>query len=293
MSAFLAYPAWVRIFIDTDCGVDDALALAVLVSRPEVEIIGVTTTSGNTSAVQAARNVADVLAVMRHHIPVIAGPVPGPTFTPRLVHGPDGLGGHGSRPDRPGDPHAASKAILEFCESAGSEDVLLCLGPMTNLAAAKPQSSPRIVAVGGAGIVGESDPGRDPNSEVDIAASTWVVENLGVDWVTINAGEHIWLRESEFGSTTASGRFQRSIHEAYGWHCAQRAGRQVWSPSAYDTIAALAAVGSELGKWEWVTPTFVGSSMWGTPGGDHRMLTVPADESCAGVVRSAVSKALA
>jgi purine nucleosidase len=293
VSEFLAYPAWVRIFIDTDCGVDDALALAVLVSRPEFEIIGVTTTSGNTSAVQAARNVSDVLAVMRHHIPVIAGPEPDPSFKPRLVHGPDGLGGHGSPPLRAGDPHAASRAIREFCDSAGSEDVLLCLGPMTNLAAAQPQSNPRIVAVGGAGIVGERDPGRDPNSEVDISSTKWVIDNLAVEWVTINAGENLWLGESEFRSSTAIGRFLRAIHESYGWHCAERAGRQVWSPSAYDTVAALAAAGSEVGRWEWVSPTMVGASLWGTPGGDHRMLTVPADETCAGVVRSAVSKALA
>lgn len=291
MSAFLAYPAWVRIFIDTDCGVDDALALAVLVSRPEVEVVGVTTTSGNTSAVQAARNVSDVLAVMRHHIPVIVGPDPGPSFSPRLVHGTDGLGGHGSPPVRAGDSHAASRAIREFCESAAAEDVLLCLGPMTNLAAATPRTSPRIVAVGGAGIVGEPDPGRDPNSEVDIASTTWVIDNLGVDWVTINAGENVWLGESEFRSNTAIGRFLRAIHEPYGWHCAERAGRQVWSPSAYDTVAALAAAGSEVGPWEWVSPTVVGASLWGTLGGGHRMLT-PAGDSRAGVVRSAVRRAL-
>lgn len=280
-----------RIFIDTDCGVDDALALAVLIRYYGIDIAGITSTSGNTSARQAASNVGVVLKAMGHHIPVIAGPDPGSSFTPREVHGPDGLGGYAAAPVAPSAATAAG-AVRAFCEAADERDVLLCLGPLTNLASARPASTPRIVAVGGAGVAGEPDPGRDPNSGVDIASTTWVANNLSVDWVTINAGEHIWLRDADFRSTSSTGRFLRAIHESYGWSCASRAVRAEWSPSAYDSLAAVAAV-EDAADWEPVSAVVADGALWGEPGGEHRMLGANAGAALLESVRSAVVRAVA
>lgn len=280
-----------RIFIDTDCGVDDALALAALISWSGVEVAGITSTSGNTSAPQAASNVEVLLEVMGNHTPVISGPDPGSLFSPRDVHGSDGLGGYGSAPVEPTGLGAAD-AVREFCEAAGGSDLLLCLGPLTNLAEAGPTSCPRIVAVGGAGILGESDPCRDPNSQMDIAATTWVANNLSVDWVTINAGARVWLRESDFRSVTPTGRFLRAIHESYGWRCASQARRSTWSPSAYDTLAAVAATSPQVSGWEQVSAVVDGASLWGAPGGRHRMLSAESGAALVGQVRSAVAQAV-
>lgn len=280
-----------RMFIDTDCGVDDALALAVIHSLSGVEVVGITSTSGNTSARQAASNAETVLEVMGNHIPVVSGPDPSKSFAPREAHGPDGLGGYGTAPVEPNCSNAAT-ALRTFCEEAGGHDVLLCLGPLTNLASAKPALGPRIVAVGGAGIVGEPDPGRDPNSQVDIAATTWVANNLSVDWVTINAGERVWLQESDFRSASPAGRFLRTVHESYGWHCAARAGRTTWSPAAYDTLAAVVATDPRIAGWEPVSASIDQTSLWGSSGGEHRMLSEAVGAALIGRVRSAVTQAV-
>ena len=52
-----------RLIADVDTGIDDALALVLLAARPDVDLVGVSTTTGNTTAARAARNSAAVLAL--------------------------------------------------------------------------------------------------------------------------------------------------------------------------------------------------------------------------------------
>ena len=60
--------------LDCDTGVDDALALFHLLSDPEVDLVGVSTVSGNTSAAQAAENTLRLLALAgRSDVPVAVG----------------------------------------------------------------------------------------------------------------------------------------------------------------------------------------------------------------------------
>src|SRR6266508_596023 len=63
-----------RVWIDTDCGCDDAAALAYLLYHPAVEIVGISTTFGNTSADNVTRNVLTLLDLAgRQGIPVARG----------------------------------------------------------------------------------------------------------------------------------------------------------------------------------------------------------------------------
>jgi purine nucleosidase len=66
--------AKIKVIFDTDIGddVDDAFALALLVSRPEVNILGVTTAWGDTAL--RARLTARFLASGYGNIPIYAGP---------------------------------------------------------------------------------------------------------------------------------------------------------------------------------------------------------------------------
>ena len=50
-----------KFWIDTDCGVDDAHAIFIALAHPDVEVVGISTVAGNTSAAQAAKNVLRVL----------------------------------------------------------------------------------------------------------------------------------------------------------------------------------------------------------------------------------------
>lgn len=151
-----------RIIADVDTGIDDALALLHLAARPDVELVGVSTTTGNTTAPLAARNSAAVLALAgRPEVPVWVGEgrplVVAPATTPQ-THGAHGLG-HAALPagipePRGGDP--ITELWLPELRAHPGRTRLLVTGPMTNLALALraeprlPELAERIVIMGGA-----------------------------------------------------------------------------------------------------------------------------------------------
>lgn len=131
----------VRLVADVDTGIDDALALLWLASlhRRGALDLHVTTVAGNTTAVAAARNSAEVLRVAgAPGVPVTVGacvPRVLPLTTTPETHGPEGLGHR--VPDRPvgevpaGEGTAA--AAVAAWEAAAPERILVA-GPATNLA---------------------------------------------------------------------------------------------------------------------------------------------------------------
>ena len=52
-----------KIIIDTDAGIDDAQAIFMALSRPDVEVVAITTVTGNVNAHQVCLNVARALKV--------------------------------------------------------------------------------------------------------------------------------------------------------------------------------------------------------------------------------------
>lgn len=88
----------IPVLIDCDPGIDDTLALlylAALHHTGEIELVGVTTTAGNTTATQAAGNARWVLELLDVPVPVLPGrPAPAevPLVTTPETHGPTGLG---------------------------------------------------------------------------------------------------------------------------------------------------------------------------------------------------------
>ncbi len=128
----------IPIIVDTDIGVDDAAALAYLLSQPEANILGITTVAGNTSVENAANNALILLdAAQRTNIPVVVGAAT-PLVVPAshqgiFVHGPDGLWGLGYQ--HPHDLSGLSHDATGFlCANAQANVTLLALGPLTNLA---------------------------------------------------------------------------------------------------------------------------------------------------------------
>ena len=62
-----------KMIIDTDPGVDDALAIALACIMDEIELIGLTTVFGNTYVEQSARNARYILDMLNHKAPVAKG----------------------------------------------------------------------------------------------------------------------------------------------------------------------------------------------------------------------------
>ena len=90
-------PPAIKIVIDADTGVDDAAAIAYLLSNPsKVNILGITAVAGNTTVENAANNDLILLdTAQRTDIPVVVGAA-GPlvlaaSHQGMFVHGPDGF----------------------------------------------------------------------------------------------------------------------------------------------------------------------------------------------------------
>lgn len=87
-----------KVLIDTDCGVDDAIAIMIALASPaEVSVLGITTVSGNVPLANVMDNVLRLLSFLgRTEIPVFRGasrPLVEPRHHAPDVHGANGLGG--------------------------------------------------------------------------------------------------------------------------------------------------------------------------------------------------------
>ncbi len=141
-----------RVIIDTDPGIDDALALILAFASPELSVEAITTVAGNVEVEQAARNACAILDLIDPHPrpPVAVGaghPLRKGLHTDLHYHGEDGLGELARFKDREGRPRYpepqrrlapqdAPALIADLISSAPGEIVLICIGPLTNLALA-------------------------------------------------------------------------------------------------------------------------------------------------------------
>lgn len=147
-----------KVIIDCDPGIDDSLALILALNSPELEIVGITTVSGNVKADQGAKNALKVLKLMnREDIPVYIGeevPLERELITAQDTHGEDGLGETNYEEAAVAINYGGVDFILD---NAGKGDIsIIALGPLTNLAKAIEKDEERfnmineIVSMGGA-----------------------------------------------------------------------------------------------------------------------------------------------
>jgi purine nucleosidase len=131
----------VKLIVDVDTGIDDALALLYVLASPEAELLAVTCTSGNVEAGQVAENTIALLDMCgRSDIEVAVGrgvPLVRPLMTAPETHGPKGIGyATLSAPARAVSPRHSADLIVEEARRAPGEVTLITLGPLTNLAVA-------------------------------------------------------------------------------------------------------------------------------------------------------------
>jgi purine nucleosidase len=130
-----------RIILDTDPGIDDALAILLALASPEVELLGLSIVHGNCTLAEA---VANGLAILElgggQHIPLFVGcdrPLLRPLTTAHETHGQRGLGYAQLPPAdlQPAREHAVD-FIIRTALSAPGEITLVAVGPLTNVALA-------------------------------------------------------------------------------------------------------------------------------------------------------------
>lgn len=166
-----------KIIIDTDPGIDDAMAIFVALQSPEIEVIGITTTFGNVYTSLATRNALHLLDVAgRSDIPVAQGSHVTISKVTKLriadfVHGTDGLGNQNFPPPK-GTPiqQSGPSFLVEQANLYPGQLTVVALGPLTNIALAMqldPQFSQKvgqIVLLGGAfSVNGNVNPAAEAN----------------------------------------------------------------------------------------------------------------------------------
>lgn len=131
-----------RIIIDTDGGIDDALAILLAMASPDAMVEAITTVHGNVPVEQATANVFEILHVAGCERLVSQGrsaPLSAPPTSARHVHGADGLGGWARmRPEGTGkvSEAPAPDLIARLARRNPGEITLVTIGPLTNAAAA-------------------------------------------------------------------------------------------------------------------------------------------------------------
>ncbi|KAG6732948.1 hypothetical protein I3843_01G194900 [Carya illinoinensis] len=201
-----------KIIIDTDPGIDDAMAIFLALQSPEVEVIGLTTIYGNVYTTLATRNALHLLEVAgRTDIPVAEGSHVTITNGTKLriadfVHGTDGLGNQNFPPPK-GKPteQSAASFLIDQANLYPGKVTVVALGPLTNVALAIQQDPAfsknigQIVILGGAFAVnGNVNPAAEANIYGDPDAAD-IVFTSGADVlaVGINVTHQVVLTDAD------------------------------------------------------------------------------------------------
>ena len=129
-----------KLIIDTDGGSDDAVAIIAALGDSDVEVLGLTTVSGNVHVDMATKNVLMTVEVCGKDVPVYKGsdaPLCRELVTAENVHGDDGMGDLDLiHPHRKHEEKDAVDFILDAADRYPEEVEIVMLGPATNVAKA-------------------------------------------------------------------------------------------------------------------------------------------------------------
>ena len=200
-----------KLVMDTDPGVDDAIAIALAHALPGLELIGLTTVFGNTHTHQSSRNARFLLSMLGSDAVVCEGatlPHGAVSYEPSAhVHGPEGFGNltdiHETGRN---DPRTAPEYLSEMARQHQDELVVCAIGPLTNIAdtlAHDPEFASKVgklVIMGGAyGHPGNITPHAEANIFHDpVAADLVFHSDLDIVMVGLDVTQQTLLQQADF-----------------------------------------------------------------------------------------------
>jgi inosine-uridine nucleoside N-ribohydrolase len=188
-----------KIILDTDPGIDDAMAIFFAFQSPDIEVLGLTTVYGNVPVTMAARNAVTLCDLAGQDIPVTQGvgmPWVGPeSGYAHFVHGDDGFGDiNFPASDKPLDPRSSAQFIIDTVRANPGEVTIVAIGPLGNMALALrldpelPKLVKGVKIMGGAAFVkGNVTPVAEANIWNDayaadiVFSAAWDITMFGLD----------------------------------------------------------------------------------------------------------------
>jgi pyrimidine-specific ribonucleoside hydrolase len=214
-----------RIILDTDPGVDDAMAIFLALRSPELKVEAITTLAGNVPLSLTLPNALRLVEIAgRPDIPVAAGaaaPLVRRLVTARYAHGNNGLGGV-EFPEAKLKPvgESAMELIRRIIHANPGEISIVAVGPLTNVAtalvsdpslAAKIQS---IVVMGGSLTGGNITPSAEFNFYVDPEAARIVFDcGVPLTMVGLNVTNRVQIHDEQIRVLEAA---QNPVSQAAG-----------------------------------------------------------------------------
>ncbi|MFY9561339.1 MAG: nucleoside hydrolase [Terriglobales bacterium] len=253
-----------RVIIDTDPGVDDALALLLAMRSPELKIEGITPVAGNVPLELTLPNALRLVEIAgRTDIPVAAGaktPLVRRLVTATYAHGENGLGG-AVFPDPTTKPVAepAAEFIRRIVRKYPHEVTLITLGPLTNVATAL-NADPELAGIvrgltmmGGSLSGGNITPAAEFNVYVDPEAARIVFQSgipiamVGLDVTRKTSLTEDHVRTLEAAQNPASQAAAKIGRNAIN-HNRERG--FLVGPNMHDSLAVAAFLDPTILKWQ-------------------------------------------
>ena len=291
-----------KLVIDTDPGVDDALAILMAHAAPDCEVLALTIAAGNVGLDHTTRNALKLLELIDAKTPVYPGaatPLVAKPEDAAFVHGIDGFGDVGyAPPSRKAETEHAASALVRLARAHPGELTYVMLGPLTNLALALalepalPSLVKRLVVMGGA-VTGrgnlpmprltvEFNIGFDPEAARTVF-DAWPSLEL-VDWeAVVRHGIPYATLDRWFGSGSAIASFYEGISRKTRAFMAGTRDAEVWHGA--DALAM--AVALEPGRvTQWAKRALLVEI-----GGEHTrgMTVVDWNERCGRPANTAIA----
>ncbi len=187
-----------RIIIDTDPGVDDAMAILLALNSPELKVEALTVVPGNVDGKQGLENALKIVSLAGRCDVLVAGgaqhPLNQKLVTAQYWHGPNGLAGVELPASKcKADPRFGPDLIIELVHKFPHEITLIPVGPLTNIALAvskDPSIAPLVkdIVIMGGSITGgnvngaaEANIYNDPEAAAIVFNAGWMVTMVGSD----------------------------------------------------------------------------------------------------------------
>ena len=245
-----------KVVIDTDPGVDDAIAILMALACPAIDLVGITTVGGNVPLSRGTRNALALLEYAgRTDVPLATGaarPYSGRYRYSYTFHGRNGLGRRLPNPvTRPIEAGAAD-FLAETLTATTDGLTIIALGPLTNLAmllerhAASLESLKSLVVMGGAiDVPGNATTHAEFNIWSDPYAADLVLSRVSpVTLVDLGACRQVTIDREDAGRVKTTHRLGRLASQILANWFNRRPDREKFE--FYDPLTVAAALDPEI-----------------------------------------------